>query len=238
MKHEDKKHFDISKPRRHGPDPTSKPIIVGHHPMMPDPMIREERQKATKPINVASDGETPESVQVRQDEKTPEEPAKPDNLPNLSDISAPHEVSPALTPSAEPIPELVKPQAPTVTPEHAPGAVFPPSSPTPENSAAPAETRMPEAPPSTATMPAARPLQPVVKTPEPPIPPEPPTGQELHIPAGHTAVHHKPRIWVWLLIALIILIWVYVAVDILTDVSLPYEIFKNSASGSTTTHKL
>src|SRR3954465_4952486 len=34
------KVFDVSRPSQTGPDATSKPIIVGHHPMMSDPMVR------------------------------------------------------------------------------------------------------------------------------------------------------------------------------------------------------
>jgi hypothetical protein len=36
----DERVFDISKPHHHKPDPTGKPVIVGHHPQMPDPMVR------------------------------------------------------------------------------------------------------------------------------------------------------------------------------------------------------
>lgn len=232
MKHDDKKHFDISKPRRQGPDPTSKPVIVGHHPMMPDPMIREEREKAAKPINVISEGNEPESLDVTQN-------AKPATQPDLSDISAPHEISPALTPSAptdslgpdqssgaEPVPQP-ETSLPTTTPESAPGAVFSPAEASHAESSTP-EPKMPEAP---ATPTITRPLESITKDPIPPTPPEPPAGQELHIPAGqgHAAVHHKPRIWVWGVAIIIILIWVYAAMDALTDTKLPVEFFKNLA---------
>lgn len=206
MKHEDKKHFDISKPRRQVPDPTSKPIIVGHHPMMPDPMIREEREKAAKPINVTS-ADGPESLNVTQAEKPADEPvkpeSKPDKIPDLADISAPHEARPALTPSAELKPEPEAPQ-PAAVSESTPGAVFSPAGPV------------------AATNPPSLPV-----TPTPPTPPEPPAGEELHIPAGHAIVHHKPRIWVWVIVVLIVLVWAYAAVDALTDVKLPVEFFEN-----------
>ncbi len=206
MKHEDKKHFDISKPRQHGPDPTSKPIIVGHHPMMPDPMIREEREKAAKPINVTSADE-PEPVDVTPAEKPAAEPdqpePKPDKIPDLADISAPHEASPALTPSPElkPEPETLQP---TAVAESTPGAVFSP--------AEPVAAIHPPSPPVTPTQPTQ---------------PEPPAGEQLHIPAGHAVVHHKPRIWVWTVVVLIVLVWAYAAVDALTDTKLPIEFFKN-----------
>ncbi len=38
----DERVFDVSKPSKVAPDATSRPIIVGHHPMMNDPMMRED----------------------------------------------------------------------------------------------------------------------------------------------------------------------------------------------------
>lgn len=208
MKHEHKKHFDISKPRRLGPDPTSKPIIVGHHPMMPDPMVREQREKAAKPISVISEGDEPESLDVS-------------HLPDLSDISATHETSPALAPSPGP------------APEHTPGAVFSPTDIASKPIASQPESNMPEVPAATVI---AHQVQPVPKEPAPPTTVEPPPGQELHIPAGHAAVDHKPRVWVWVLAIIIIAIWVYAAVDALTDTKLPYEFFTNLTAGSTSSY--
>jgi hypothetical protein len=223
MKHDDRKHFDISKPRRHGPDPTSKPIIVGHHPMMSDPMIREEREKAARPIRVISDGETPESLSVERSEETVNKPSKPDNLPDLSDISAPHETRPALTPTVEPIMEHKPPIQPS-TSESSPGAVFAPSDTSPTSSPIPTELKVPSAQP-VAT--AAKPLPPTGGQPIPTTPTEPTVGDELHIPAGngHTTVHHKPRIWVWVIMVLVILAWAYAAVDVLSGIKLPFEFF-------------
>lgn len=40
MQDSEKKFFDVNR-QRLGPQPTSKPIIVGHQPTMPDPMVRE-----------------------------------------------------------------------------------------------------------------------------------------------------------------------------------------------------
>jgi len=37
----DNRVFDISKPHHSRPDSTGKPVIVGHHPQMTDPMVRE-----------------------------------------------------------------------------------------------------------------------------------------------------------------------------------------------------
>ena len=217
MKHEPKKHFDVSKPRRHGPDPTSKPIIVGHHPTMPDPMIREERNKTAKPIKVILDGEKPEPV---VEEPTPK--------PELKDISATQETSPALTPSPPP-PEVPESPVSPPAPEPQPFTAASPADSTPESvpvDSAPTPESIPSVTPT--AEPATHQSHPEVdKSPEPATPSEPPPGQELHIPAGHTAVHHKPRIWVWTLFLIIILIWAYAAVDALTDIKLPYEFFES-----------
>lgn len=53
MPEEDKKFFDVSKPHHVGPNPTSKPVIVGHHPTMPDPMIREDEAQSDGPLNIS-----------------------------------------------------------------------------------------------------------------------------------------------------------------------------------------
>ena len=211
MKHEDKKHFDVSRPSRHGPDPTSKPIIVGHHPTMPDPMIREEREKTARSIVVTSDSDEAEPLNSPQPEAEAGEPAKADGLPDLSDLSAPHETSPALTPSVK-----INPDS-----EPAPGAVF-----TGSGSILTAGTAAAEAKSDEVLTPAS------TVEPPPSTPSEPPVGQELHIPAGHghAAVHHKPRAWVWVVVGLIILVWVYAAVDALTDTKLPIEFFKKSGT--------
>jgi hypothetical protein len=67
-------------------------------------------------------------------------------------------------------------------------------------------------------------------TPQIPTPPPPPIHDEVHIPAGHdVAVHHKPRFWVWAIVALMVLAWIYAAVDALTETKLPVEFFKKEA---------
>jgi hypothetical protein len=187
--------------------------------MMPDPMIREERGKAPRPITVFSDGEELPRPAVAEAEKPAEEPPKPETPPKKPDAPA---LTPAITPS---LPEDHPPKPSML--EHKPGAVFSPAnSPTvgnPEalrNAAAVNQTRQ------------------VAKAPTPPVQPEPPTGQELRIPAGHGIVHHKPRTWVWVVAAIIILVWTYAAVDALTDVKLPYELFTEPASQTETLYGL
>jgi hypothetical protein len=58
--HDENRVFDVSRPSKVSPPPTSRPVIVGHHPMN-DPMVREDGfgteppMPATK-IPVVSDG--------------------------------------------------------------------------------------------------------------------------------------------------------------------------------------
>jgi hypothetical protein len=53
---EDTKVFDVSKPNKIGPSPTSRPIIMGHHPVMNDPMVKEGTQEPhITPIHIAMD---------------------------------------------------------------------------------------------------------------------------------------------------------------------------------------
>jgi hypothetical protein len=54
------KVFDVSKPHKITPSASSRPIIVGHHPIMADPMVLEERYRHPKPPDPPSD-EKPET---------------------------------------------------------------------------------------------------------------------------------------------------------------------------------
>jgi hypothetical protein len=60
---EENRVFDVSKPSKVSPSATSRPVIVGHHPMMADPMMKEKEEdhhlvgdshQSTK-INVSDD---------------------------------------------------------------------------------------------------------------------------------------------------------------------------------------
>lgn len=231
MGDDDNKFFDVSRSQQTGPHPTSKPIIVGHHPMMPDPMLREEDSSST-----------PMNIPVRRDKPTPEvpEPVEPDKLPSLHDISAPHETGPALTPSDSTAvsPELTD----TVSQDPNASAIFMTESPpaaediiSPQTSVRPAiqmPPTGPQPPPPTFQVPALSGLA----TPTGGRSPESTSasgGEELHLPAGHAAYHHKPRVWVWVLVALVILASIYAAVDAKTD-WLPFHIFNHSSDNTTT----
>ncbi|HVS79065.1 MAG TPA: hypothetical protein VHD84_02125 [Candidatus Saccharimonadales bacterium] len=55
---EENRVFDVAKPGSSGPQATSKPVIVGHHPVMNDPMVRGESAEPTK-IAVQDGGSEP-----------------------------------------------------------------------------------------------------------------------------------------------------------------------------------
>ena len=64
--------FDVNRPRKAGADPTSKPIIVGHRPMIPDPMIRKD-----SPREDSEDEQAEPTPEPRRADITIKEPEKP-----------------------------------------------------------------------------------------------------------------------------------------------------------------
>jgi hypothetical protein len=213
-------------------------------------MILEEREKAPKPITVVSDGDEPESLTVTNSNK------KDESLEiGTEDSPVVVPAEPAAEAKPEQSDEQPMPP-PEVPPESAPGAIFhppektdEPGSPLAEPTSEETKPEMPEGHSADPEAPAAAMGAAVVaegvqeqaseetpkdsnagKEPAQPVPAEPPAGQELHIPAGtgHAQVRHKPRIWVWIAIGIIVLIWIYAAVDALTNTKLPLEFFENS----------
>lgn len=164
---DDRKFFDVSGPDKVGPQPTSKPVIVGHHPMMPDPMLRGDNNKPQPPTPNIPASNTIDLSNMRQ---------SPDNVPALDPLYQEARPNDATGPA-------------TVIPTGAFG---------------------PEPPPFGVAM------------------ESPPAGnEELHVPAGQSTGRHKPRIWVWVLITLIVLAAIYAAVDAKSDV-LPVHIFSHA----------
>lgn len=108
----DERIFDISKPHKVDPGATSKPVIVGHHPEIPDPMIREN---------------APDKPQIpQQPEFGPPSDGNPLGLP----AAPPTEI---INPSAEPpaklppiITEPVAESKPELPPELGQGSEMPP----------------------------------------------------------------------------------------------------------------
>lgn len=77
-----------------------------------------------------------------------------------------------------------------------------------------------------------RPMPPVTKTMTPEGEPDG-SVTELHVPAGQANYHHAPRVWVWVLLAIIILASVYAALDAKTT-WMPFHIFSNKNASVTT----
>ena len=188
---EDKRFFDVSKPQPH---PTSRPVIVGHHPMMPDPMLREDRPPSShNRVNVAV-----------KDDASADSPS----LPSLGDTSAGYEKTPALAPSASVGAEALPPVS-EKTPEPS-ASIF-------------ASTGLDQPQTSDYTEAAVTSRSDN-------------GGSELHVPAGEMRHNHQPRLWAWIVIALIVLASIYAAIDAKTDL-LPFHIFshdQNTQSSSET----
>lgn len=69
--------FDINKPNTYGAAPSGRPVIVGHRPTMPDPMVTAQPSAAGSKIKVKID-EPPEPPAVMQGEPQLSPPFKPD----------------------------------------------------------------------------------------------------------------------------------------------------------------
>ena len=99
--------FDVSKPNRVPPSPTSRPIIVGHQPMMNDPMVTPEEHAPDTALPA-----TPmehKMIPVSTPGESSQEMPQPQALPP---VPPPAAMPPAVTgeaPSAE---------VPAVAPEH------------------------------------------------------------------------------------------------------------------------
>lgn len=63
---EDSKVFDVSKPDRVRPDTTSRPVIVGHRPMVQDPMVSKPEQP-TAAMDMEPGKETPAATEPKLD---------------------------------------------------------------------------------------------------------------------------------------------------------------------------
>ena len=91
--------FDISRPGHSSPNPTSKPIIVGHHPTMADPMVNKEMPDSPQhiPVNDTSVQPAPaDNEPLRGGEDTSLFAASANTGSTLS-----HSDEPTLTPSPE-----------------------------------------------------------------------------------------------------------------------------------------
>jgi len=213
--------FDVARPGRTAPEPTSKPVIVGHHPTLSDPMVKEEGQQ----VDFGTEA-TPTKISI-QDEAPAEHHSELRIEPSTTD--------------GEPKPEASdwSPPAPTPQPEEPapPGLEVPaPEPPRPENP-------MPEAEPTDGPEPAENsPAEPTADEPAEghsenalsdiapgDTAPEPELGPMDHVEALHFEPRHSKGRGKWVaLIILILLAGGYLAIDagiIASGVKLPYHFF-------------
>jgi hypothetical protein len=218
MRHDEDRVFDVSKPHKRTPDATSKPVIVGHHPIMNDPMVTMDRptephhtDKPAVPIKVAvsieSDPATPAQEAYKPDEGTAEEFDKPSIERNA--VSSPVSVE---THKTSELPELAK---------HHPMAVIPP-----QHDPSEADSTASDLPPSSVnTLPAS--AVPVVQT------TETSALNDLPLPdhhGGHVVkTSHGLKKAPIILLVLLILLGIYGFVDAETSVSLPFYIFRKTS---------
>ena len=94
--------FDVSKPNRNAPDPTSRPIIVGHQPMMSDPMVRGE-PATTQPPPPTSEHKTI-TINAPDDDQPSEAPVT-NSEPQIPKVAPEHPESIVAAAATAPIAE-------------------------------------------------------------------------------------------------------------------------------------
>lgn len=145
----DRKFFDISSPNRVTTPATSRPIIIGHRPIMTDPMVRP--QPAAAP---AYPSHTPMTVQVSDGIRSDLAQAQ-----SQGSATAP-QPPPAAPQPPQPIPSpVVRPPAPAEPPTPQPAPLTPDTAPQNSPAVEPETTAQAVEPSSVAATPAATPAQ-------------------------------------------------------------------------------
>ncbi|HXY17874.1 MAG TPA: hypothetical protein VEH48_00440 [Candidatus Nitrosopolaris sp.] len=229
--------FDVSKPHKITPSPTSKPVIVGHHPQAADPMVNQRPSEPRHGTDGASSIRVP--ISVSESEPTGLGGEKP-GVP-LMEHHAPESKEPFVVPAVEPVPEPkpaesvpAEPALETKTagsPPPEPAAVYPGAE---KDQSAAAEVA-PTATHVTAPVPVV------------PAPDAGPSLDDLPLPShhgphnGHSHAAHTPAQTkhgrdngklLWVIAILVLLAGVYAILDATTS-SMPFHIFKKSTSSLT-----
>jgi len=213
------KFFDVARPSQVGANATSRPIIVGHRPMMPDPMMRPEPSKQDNQATPQIKTHKAKIIEISDDIKdeiaqTSSEPPQPVEVP------APEQPVP---PIEQPSPTTPPSGIGEVPAEHLPLPV----------AEVPAEQSGPEAEPA---KPAAddpqHPPQPAAET----LVPTPDLTHIPHIPISHShpsGSGNLKSILVWSVVVLVLVgFGTYLAIDaglVGSGVHLPVHIFSRSA---------
>jgi hypothetical protein len=233
--------FDVTKPKHVSPTPTSKPVIVGHQPMVSDPMVRgkEETEQLlnhtpTK-INVTDTPSAPEPEPEKVELKTGREDSSEDPASAAAIIEPSHQ---EVTSADEPATGPAKFDAPVAP---GPSTVFTePSEPHFEVTSMSADTAAPDElsdlpvdnPPADSNDPALSARQPDIQPHANTAGPADNVPQHAeHIEGLHFAEpKSKGSGLKWLLAGLLVLvIAAYLLIDsglISTGINLPFHIFK------------
>lgn len=142
---DEKKFMDVAKPGKSQPDATSRPVIVGHRPMVHDPMVSdlsgakndkpEEEKKLVSSAGIKilplSESEAAEKVEPAKEPESEPEPTAPASEETQAEPDKPAETAKVPEPAAEekpaeklaapePAPEEVAEAKPAETPKPAP----------------------------------------------------------------------------------------------------------------------
>jgi len=174
------KVFDVSKPHKTTPSPSSRPIIVGHHPIMADPMVLEERYRHPEPLNTQP-----------VEQQAPQAPVLGtlENIPERISISPSNDSQSPTEPSAE------KAYTPYGAPQQ------PPEQPIEQPHVEPQQT--PPAPIFSPEVPDVTTQRPDINLPV--MPQQPISESPLHMPAGAASKNHT-RNQIGLAIILLVII--------------------------------
>lgn len=193
------KVFDVSRPSRISPDPTSRPVIVGHHPMMADPMVNKAPIHASPDIGLDATPHHAKVIQVTNEARQHIAQAQPPSPEELAAQAAAEEIKIAPLPlSSAPAQSAAQPMMPTPpAPQSIPA--LPVQQPSP-------------APPTPAPEPDLTHIQHVPVS---------------HMPVGSSGRLRSASLW--LIVATFLVIFgLYLAVDagfITTSINLPFHVF-------------
>ena len=211
--------FDVTKPKDVSPSATSKPVIVGHHPVASDPMVKDTEKPAEEATHIKVIDESHEN-------KAPET-AGPGEHTALDNSPAPPDAAAIFS---EPPDETAAPVEKMAETENIPAAKTPEMAIDPVTPAEPSV--FPEAPSTEAP---AEPLPPDDE--ESPAPAEAVPASQPHIEELHFSEKNIKRSW-WkpvLLALLLLLVGAYLAIDsglVNANINLPFHIFKQNQPAS------
>lgn len=206
--------FDINKPHTYSANPSARPVITGHQPQFPDPMVTPPPDPGSK-------------INVKINSPEPDAGVDADSLAS------------SLFSKSEPTPPSEKPPAPSVLMEGEP--LQSPAFRT-EGSSESAAQRAPYMPVSemtginTSSNPVPRPVGNEVSDQQVTTEPKPGvfgshSRQAMEEPKPPKPPKKRSKTWLWLTSLLVVLAGLYAAVDkdlVLSNINLPIHIFKQS----------